>query len=158
MQYTYSITETGRNFIKLDPAEYVEVKEGDIIGWYNSNQGKLAYIEADTAVDGVEIMPTTANYASRLSGSYVVYQTSGVTEHAYKHALRAHVVRPSMLHVYHNYSEETNRREVRLKVNSSHSDWVSDNQTLKVQHVIKDVVIVSADLGEKFFSMQCHHS
>ncbi|XP_041474499.1 uncharacterized protein LOC121423243 isoform X2 [Lytechinus variegatus] len=159
-EYTYSITETGRNFIKLDPADYVEVKEGDIIGWYNSNQGKLAYVDADVEVDGYEILPTTANYGSRLSGSYIVYQSSGASAHAYKHALKAHVVRPSMLHVYHNYSEETNRREVRLRVNNTLSDWVSDNQTLKVQHVIKDVVIVATELAittvEETLSVEPH--
>lgn len=149
LQYTHSITETGRNFINLDPSDYVEVKEGDIIGWYNSNQGKLAYVDADAEVDGYEILPTTSNYGSRLSGSYIVYKSSGASAHAYKHALKAHVVRPSMLHVYHNYSEETNRREVTLKVNNTLSDWISDNQTLKVQHVIKDVVIVAVELGKR---------
>ncbi|XP_072168341.1 uncharacterized protein [Diadema setosum] len=146
-EYTYTITETGRNFVKLDPSDYVAVQEGDIIGWYNSNQGKLAYVEADNEVDGPEILPTTANYASRLSGSYIVYESSGASAHGYKHALRAHVVRPSKLHVYHNFSEETNRREVTLRVNNTLSDWVSDNQTVKVMHVIKNVTIVAAELA-----------
>ncbi|XP_038066995.1 uncharacterized protein LOC119737008 isoform X2 [Patiria miniata] len=135
-EFTYSISETGRNFLTLSRSEHVDVKPGDVIGWYNSNSGKLAYQSADAAIDGPELLPSTSNYGSRLSSGYIAY-SSGASAHSYKHALKAHVVRPSHLHVFHNYTWPENRRNVSVNASNNLASGIWDmQQEIKVMEKV----------------------
>ena len=147
-EVSYSISAVGRNFLSLQRSEHVEVKQGDIIGWYNSNGGKLAYQTADAALDGPEFRPTQSNYNSRLSGGYIAY-ASGASVHNYKHALNAHVVRPSHLHVFHNYTWEASRRNISVNANNNLASGIWDMQhEIKVMEVVSQLTFNAPYLGE----------
>ncbi|XP_022084984.1 uncharacterized protein LOC110976208 [Acanthaster planci] len=135
-EITYSLSDTGRNFLTLTRSEQVDVQAGDVIGWYNSNSGKLAYQSADSSADGPEILPSTSNYGSRLSGGYVAY-SSGASSHSYKHALKAHVVRPSHLHVFHNYTWPESRRNISINASNNLASGIWDmQQEIKVMEKV----------------------
>lgn len=146
-EYDFAVTETGQNFWSLAIADQIEVLPGDMIGWYNSNSGKIAYVTADTTVDGSEILPTTSGYGNRLSSGYY-FSSSGSSLHNFKHAFRAHVVRPSPLHVYHNYTFGSARRDVQINVSNSFEDNVTDTFRVKVMVAVVNVSFEATDLGK----------
>ena len=156
-EFQYIIESLGRNFVSLNLSNHIEVFKGDVIGWYNSDQGKLAYVES-TESDGSEFLPDLNGFDSRNTGEYTAAM-SGATAHSYKHSLKAHIVRPSVVHVYHNYTWPENRRNISVLANSSFatdegvngsfSIGVFDVQEIKVQEYIKNLTFIATNLGKK---------
>ncbi|XP_077979563.1 uncharacterized protein LOC144434915 [Glandiceps talaboti] len=144
-EYSITFDRIGLQFYHIPEDDQIVVQQGDVIGWYNSNEGKIGYVEKEST-EGAEFRPSVSGFSNRYNSGYIAY-TSGASAHDYKHSLRAHVVKPSVMHVYHNYTWGPDRRDVFVNVSNPVHDSVSDNMTLKVQVVVSELAFIAPDLA-----------
>ncbi|XP_070579640.1 polycystin-1-like [Ptychodera flava] len=144
-EYDITFDRTGLQFYTLSEDEKFAVEAGDVFAWYNSNEGKIGYVDkADS--EGPEFNPSTTGYSNRHVSGYVA-QKSGAGVYNYKHTLRAHVVRPSVMHLYHNFTWGADRRDVTVNLTNPVNDVATATTRLKVQVYVKGLEFVAPTLA-----------
>ncbi|XP_077979562.1 polycystin-1-like [Glandiceps talaboti] len=145
-EFQYTVEKLGLQYIPVNSTEQFTVLQGDVAAWYNSGEGKIGYTTTDLSKDGPEFLASTSGHDHRHTSGFVA-EVVGSSTHTYKHALRAHVVRPSVMRLVHNYTEDTARRDIIVNVTNDVSSFIATH-TMKIQIVIKDLVFDNPPLGK----------
>ncbi|XP_070579639.1 polycystin-1-related protein-like [Ptychodera flava] len=143
-EFNVTIKTVGLNYIPIDGAEQLKVTPGDVIAWYHSNEGRIGYVRVDNSEDGLEFIPNSVGYDLRHTLGYIA-QAAGSTEHRYKHSLRAHVVRPTIIRLRHNYTDE-GVNHITLNITNDVSQGVSTH-AISIQYAIDNVTFDSPSIG-----------
>ncbi|XP_077863102.1 polycystin-1-like [Saccoglossus kowalevskii] len=144
--FEYNIESTGKQYIALAQINQIAVQQGDVIAWYNSNEGQIGYVSADPSKDGPEFLLSSSSQDLRNAIGYTAVASSSVP-HAYKHSLRAHVIRPATIRLLHNYTDEnTQRQDITINITNDISSRIKIHE-MKIQTNINNLEFVNPQTG-----------